>query len=259
MQDDEISMMALEYMRGIPQERLAEKYGISLFTVRSTLMQALSREDYNNRSKKRRSIIEDYKNEIIEMFVDGKSAEDIAASYKVSAATVRIFLKRNLGEARYREVVQNNRRSPRTDYVPIHKMTERNKGIIQMRMQGSNMQDIARKYNISRQRVHQILYESGYAKLDVAKVRSKKLYDYIVQYKMDHDGNSPLIRTILMDTGDGLSRVRGQLSRLRASGAIRFRDGRIEVVGGQWTPPESDGDNPVMHPQRLREDESRQS
>jgi SOS-response transcriptional repressor LexA len=65
---------------------------------------------------------------------------------------------------------------------------------------------------------------------------SGKLLKFILEYKREHDGNSPTIRE-MCDAMDGVStsHVHGMLKRLEEFGYIRFSDRgvsrRVEVVG----------------------------
>ena len=64
-------------------------------------------------------------------------------------------------------------------------------------------------------------------------------YEFILQYKREHDGNSPSIREIIDATGAGsTSVVSTRLRRLEREGLIRMPKDKgsrqIEVIGGEW-------------------------
>jgi SOS-response transcriptional repressor LexA len=71
------------------------------------------------------------------------------------------------------------------------------------------------------------------------------VFDFIVAYKREHDGNSPTIREIMLACGiSSTSMVVFYLNKLERRGIIRrpepvfgarYANG-IEVVGGKWTP-----------------------
>lgn len=70
------------------------------------------------------------------------------------------------------------------------------------------------------------------------------IYDYIVAYKRQHDGNSPSIRNIQQEIGIGSTGTTFSLLQcLEKSGKIRlppFGTARgIEVIGGKWIQPEA--------------------
>jgi SOS-response transcriptional repressor LexA len=69
----------------------------------------------------------------------------------------------------------------------------------------------------------------------------EQLFRFIVDFKSEHDGNSPTIREIMQACGITSTSVCSyNLKLLARSGRIRLcRDGvrasRIEVVGGHWS------------------------
>ena len=71
----------------------------------------------------------------------------------------------------------------------------------------------------------------------------EKLFDFIVDYKGKHDGNSPTYREMMLATGlTSTSMVAWHLEKLEAEGLIerpqQVGNSRvIEVVGGRWVPP----------------------
>lgn len=75
--------------------------------------------------------------------------------------------------------------------------------------------------------------------LATERARAERVYRYIVQYKRDHDGNSPSYRQI-MDACDvsSTSQVSLTIDLLRRQGRIRLLENgtarSIAVVGGKW-------------------------
>lgn len=66
----------------------------------------------------------------------------------------------------------------------------------------------------------------------------KRIFEFIVDYKRAHDGNSPTSREIVEGAGiSSTSVVHYHLGALEREGKIRLGDSksrRIEVVGGEW-------------------------
>lgn len=68
----------------------------------------------------------------------------------------------------------------------------------------------------------------------------EKLFDFIVAYKVEHDGNSPTYREMMAATGlTSTSMVAWHLEKLEDAGLIerpqQVGNSRvIEVVGGRW-------------------------
>lgn len=75
-----------------------------------------------------------------------------------------------------------------------------------------------------------------------ANPRRKAIYEFIVDYKQDHDGNSPTVREIGEMLGiESTSMVVYYLRQLEELDLILVGSARsraIQVVGGQWLPPE---------------------
>ena len=82
---------------------------------------------------------------------------------------------------------------------------------------------------------------------------TKKVYEFIVQYKSDHDGISPNLREIT--DGVGLASVSTSAQHIRAlrrAGLIKIKAGHnrargLEVRGAIWIPP-------VVNWQEVRKD-----
>ncbi len=105
-------------------------------------------------------------------------------------------------------------------------------------------QKIADEYDISRQRIYQILQQLGYYRAGIRSIdkRKQEVYEYIIEYKRAHDGCSPSGREIR----DGCTKVGswGQANALlrqlikedklkKSNNNVRT----IEVVGGMWIAP----------------------
>lgn len=70
------------------------------------------------------------------------------------------------------------------------------------------------------------------------RLRRVQIYEFILDYKRAHDGNSPSIREI--QDGVGISSpsvVNHHLQRLVKLDAIEIHNGRIQTRGGMWIPP----------------------
>jgi len=68
------------------------------------------------------------------------------------------------------------------------------------------------------------------------------IYQFIVDYKCSHDGNSPTIREIANGCGiPSTSHIGYVLTALQFEGKLKAPPAKkarsIEVVGGQWIPP----------------------
>jgi len=72
-----------------------------------------------------------------------------------------------------------------------------------------------------------------------------QIYDFIVSYKIAHNGNSPSIRDIGAAVYiNSTSQVRYRLDLLVDAGLIRYLPDiarSIEIVGGRWIRPENKG------------------
>lgn len=70
--------------------------------------------------------------------------------------------------------------------------------------------------------------------------RARAIYEYIKQYKREHDGNSPSIRQIMFEFEiNSSSMVSYYLDELVRHELIRRPQGKgasrgIEIVGGEW-------------------------
>lgn len=77
---------------------------------------------------------------------------------------------------------------------------------------------------------------------DTPPPTSDLVYAFLVQYKQEHDGNSPSIREIAEACHLVVSGVQIQLARLMMEGKIvmaeQGRSRSIEIVGAAWLPPD---------------------
>lgn len=68
------------------------------------------------------------------------------------------------------------------------------------------------------------------------------MYRWIVEYKAAHNGNSPVVREIMLGCHrSSTSAVQIDLRRLARAGLIRCNKRRsrsLEIVGSRWVPPE---------------------
>lgn len=77
----------------------------------------------------------------------------------------------------------------------------------------------------------------------MAKDWANLIYQAIIDYKADHDGNSPTYLQLMKMTGvSSTSLVYNHLWVLQDRGLIRLlgggrRSGVIEVIGGRWVAP----------------------
>lgn len=71
--------------------------------------------------------------------------------------------------------------------------------------------------------------------------KPKRILNYIIGYKLAHNGVSPTLQEIRDGTGlSSKSLINYYLQRLAASNLIAFTPGNartIEVPGGRWLPP----------------------
>lgn len=66
-----------------------------------------------------------------------------------------------------------------------------------------------------------------------------KVFEFILRYKTEHDGNSPSYQQIANAVGlKSVSTIKIHITTLRDAGLLKheFADSRsIEVIGGKWT------------------------
>ena len=67
-----------------------------------------------------------------------------------------------------------------------------------------------------------------------------QVFDFLVRYKLAHDGNSPSLREIADACNIVLSGAHYHLTRLQLDNRIRLggKSRMIEVVGAEWHPPD---------------------
>lgn len=76
--------------------------------------------------------------------------------------------------------------------------------------------------------------------------REQRIYQYIVRFKVENDGNSPTMRQIGGSVGvKSTSMIAFYLNRLEAAGLISRPPGvcNIQLVGGRYTHPDYRGEN----------------
>lgn len=124
---------------------------------------------------------------------------------------------------------------------------ERNKEIVTSYMFGDlTMEKIGNKYDLSRERIRQILQRYGVFGSEKLVYLKARVYDFLIDYKRQNDGNTPVVR----DIRDGAktsttSRVHQCLEGLEEDGLITIRRTKtgtqtirfISIVGATWLPP----------------------
>lgn len=79
-------------------------------------------------------------------------------------------------------------------------------------------------------------------KVNPVNPRRRAMYEFILEYKQAHDGNSPSVREIGARLGiESTSMVMYYLRQLEELDLILISSARsrmIQVVGAQWLPPE---------------------
>jgi len=91
-------------------------------------------------------------------------------------------------------------------------------------------------------KVHMVSANVGSGANRHASPKQQQIFDFIVKFKIDHDGNSPSVREIAAGCGVTTpSVIKYHLSALENQGAISrpvFGNARMIVVtGGQWIQP----------------------
>lgn len=140
-----------------------------------------------------------------------------------------------------------NKNDRRIGRIPETRMDERNAKILAMAAEGWSYAAIAQAFNVSRQRVEQIIKAMGFVKETkprrVPTAKQAELYRFIVDYKSAHDGSSPNLSQIVDGTSyQAKSGVFFALRALEDQGKIKLvktgeRVTAIEIVGAQWLPP----------------------
>jgi len=81
-------------------------------------------------------------------------------------------------------------------------------------------------------------YCSDYCRNSRGKIGVDEIYDFICNYKKNHDGNSPTVRLIQNELDySSPSIVFNRLKVLEQNKKIVVNNGRIELIGGQYLPP----------------------
>lgn len=129
------------------------------------------------------------------------------------------------------------------------KLTERNKSIIELYLSDDHtLQEIGDMYGISRQRVLQIMHENNVPRKLPGKWhvltlrRADELFDFIIKFKEENDGNSPFIGEMIKHFGGSLGYplVNRLLLVLEEQGRIEIipsskNGARVKVLGGYWS------------------------
>ena len=126
----------------------------------------------------------------------------------------------------------------------MQELKDRNKEIYRLKIEmGLSSQKIADQYNISRQRVFQILNELGYYRDGgTLEKRKKQIYEYIVWYKTRHGGCSPSGQEIRNGCSliGSWPQARMHINQLVKEGKLKKTNNNIrtvDVVGGVWLAP----------------------
>ncbi len=78
---------------------------------------------------------------------------------------------------------------------------------------------------------------------DDGDITRQEIYDFIVQYKRDHDGLAPTLNEIAGGCHLSKAGVKYHMPYMELRGMIRIVGRRgIEIIGGSWFPPEDDAD-----------------
>lgn len=129
---------------------------------------------------------------------------------------------------------------------------ERNSALVQDWLAGMPLRDVCAKYGIAHQRVYQIIEAAGIIKRErsrlITNLRDQHVYDTIVNYKMNHDGNSPKMLVLSRLSGVNVSSLRMSLCRLEAKGLIKHflpaqatvNEPWLVVINGEWKLKEQD-------------------
>lgn len=130
----------------------------------------------------------------------------------------------------------------------MNKVEREKEILIRYSIQGQTLEEIGNHFDISRERVRQILEYLGISnrKQNNLRVRMRRLYDFLIEYKRIHYGNSPNV--VEMRDGAKLStkgRVYGTLRALEQVGLIEFQQAvsgykkrtQIKILGSEWIPP----------------------
>lgn len=87
----------------------------------------------------------------------------------------------------------------------------------------------------------------SYQETDQAVATRERVFEFVVAYKKEHDGNSPSLREIADACHIVVSGAYYHLSRLELDNRVRIsgpRSRTIEIVGATWSPPE--GEHPEV-------------
>ena len=174
--------------------------------------------------------------------------KEIAAIYGVSSNYVRSLRSRyGLVSKKARDFGNADANLRRTRLLPK---------INSMRKAGERLSDIATKLGIPKGTIYQWAHrgyieahngstEGNPRRKEYAEARhnaKRRIYDAIVKYKHEHDGNTPPVSHIVACVAISTTSVRGYLRELSRDGKIRIiskatQPLQVEVTGAQWIPP----------------------
>jgi hypothetical protein len=83
----------------------------------------------------------------------------------------------------------------------------------------------------------------SYKETDQVVATRERVFEFVVAYKKEHDGNSPSLREIADACHIVVSGAYYHLSRLELEHRVRLsgpRSRTIEIVGATWLPPEGE-------------------
>lgn len=71
--------------------------------------------------------------------------------------------------------------------------------------------------------------------------KAGRILDFIIRYKLEHDGNAPSLQDISDGAGISKTVVKHHVGQMAKKGILRKNPGslarHIEVEGGHWVPP----------------------
>ena len=122
---------------------------------------------------------------------------------------------------------------------------ERDAEIVQLRVKKYwTYNQLVDKYGVSRQRIYQILQENDavISREGMLDKLSEHAYKFILEYKEENDGNTPSIRTIVLECPHmfDLARAKRAIQHLEETGKVVIDKNsplRIRVIGAKWVAP----------------------
>lgn len=130
-----------DYQAGATLMELGAKYGVSYMTIQRRLV------DCGVQLRPRTNVVDRDTPAIAEAYQDGASVPDLAKQFGYSIPTIYKALR-----------AANVPSRPRGKFIRREpKFQQRDQDMIEMRKRGKSLEEIASKYGVSRQRVHQII------------------------------------------------------------------------------------------------------